>query len=182
MDWTSWQRLTNAAEFYEASGFTYKNVPWVVAPEISAITKPVDIEDFYLGKSPLVLVGSAEQSFLQIYDSLDNGLYYAITPCFRNEYVYDELHKMYFMKLELFTKDANRLLELLDSAKAFFERHLPWYSHYPVEKVTLGVDDYDLMYRGIELGSYNIKRHGQMEWACGTGLAEPRFTQAYGKA
>ncbi len=170
----SWARLARAQKHYKSFGFKYKDVPWFIEPEISAITKPQWCKDYKLENLGKVLVGSAEQSFLSEYDELDDGLYYAITPCFRYELNPDELHKPYFMKLELFSKDVANLDFILESAKIFYTLEIG--SLHNVERITLGVDDYDLNYKGIELGSYNIKQHGDWKWACGTGLAEPRFS------
>jgi|SRR6476661_4566127 len=170
----SWARLARASEFYESRGFKYKDVPWYVSEEISSITKPDWCVDFHIGDA--CLVGSAEQSFLSIYEELDGANYYAITPCFRDEDEITEFTKIGFMKLELFSKNNFQLQYFLKCARTFFLEEAPFYSN--IECITLGVDDYDLNYKGIELGSYNVKRHGNMTWACGTGLAEPRFTAA----
>lgn len=34
----------------------------------------------------------------------------------------------------------------------------------------------DIVFRGIELGSYGIREHKYLKWVYGTGLAEPRFS------
>ena len=40
----------------------------------------------------------------------------------------------------------------------------------------------DLEIAGIEVGSYGIRHHELVgHWAFGTGLAEPRYSQAMGK-
>jgi hypothetical protein len=39
-------------------------------------------------------------------------------------------------------------------------------------------DTIDLVHNGIELGSYLYVQRGSMSWVCGTGCAEPRWSQA----
>lgn len=172
----SWKRLTRAAAYYEGKGFKYKDVPWLITPETSAITRPAWSEDFYVNEK--VLVGSAEQSFLELYDSLDNGLYYAITPCFRNEPEVNDYHRTAFMKLELFSKNLSRLEYLRHCAQIFFYEEFPYSEPGTIKIIELGDNDWDLNYLDYELGSYNTKEHEGKAWACGTGLAEPRFSQA----
>jgi hypothetical protein len=36
---------------------------------------------------------------------------------------------------------------------------------------------YDLELNNIELGSYGVRKYGQLHWVYGTGLAEPRFSK-----
>lgn len=171
----SWKRIAEAQEFYETRGFRYLDVPWTVPKEISAITKPHFLKDFYIEDK--VLVGSAEQSFLSIYDELDKGLYYAITPCFRDE-VEDEWHQKNFMKLELFQKGWLH--------NYFISTALEYFSRYTNGLEIIEFDptkrewNFDIELGGIEVGSYGIRSYadGKFEWTYGTGLAEPRFTKA----
>lgn len=184
----SWKRLAKAQTYYEAQGFRYFDASWTVPPEISAITKPKNTKDFYLRDK--VLVGSAEQSFLSVYNELDSGLYYAITPCFRNEPI-DEWHQEGFMKLELFSKDYNTYSLFKKLARRFFREQL---NLDPLDlDLELAIRRYgsDILFKGIELGSYGIRLFPSGEnvnypdfnlnmpcWVYGTGLAEPRFTKA----
>lgn len=81
MNEQSWKRLATACEFYSKFGkFRYRNVQWAVPPEIVDITKPKELEHFYINDASLV--GSAEQSFLSKYEKLTDEKYYALTPCF----------------------------------------------------------------------------------------------------
>lgn len=47
-----------------------------------------------------------------------------------------------------------------------------------IEKVDYG---YDLLLSGIEVGSYGFREYKNNKWIYGTGLAEPRFSQAFEK-
>lgn len=37
-------------------------------------------------------------------------------------------------------------------------------------------DGYDITYKGIELGSYGMRKCEFLEWVYGTGCAEPRLS------
>jgi len=98
--------------FYERAGYHPLDVPWCVSDEAMNITRPVwagTVNAAYIaGGKQQCPVASAEQSFLQLQldslaasGSLNTGTYVAITPCFRNEPVIDELHQPYFMNIEL---------------------------------------------------------------------------------
>lgn len=168
-------RLIEAIKFYQNHNIEYIDVPWDVSPEISALTKPANCKDFYLEKDT-VLVASAEQSFLQVYDQLhDTKIYMALTPCFRDEPNIDEFHQKYFMKLELFTKDAMRYYDVVCYAEEFFRLQLMAMPHREYEnQLTV-----DLKLKHIELGSYGVRQlNNGMIYVYGTGLAEPRFQQA----
>lgn len=126
------------------------------------------------------LVGSAEQGFLHIYDQLENSRpYMSITPCFRDDKE-DELHQRYFMKLELFMKGGS-----YSDCDFFKEKAGAFFRSQGVETYTLRTaeNSYDLeaLGSGIELGSYYHREIPNYKWACGTGLAQPRFDIAKGK-
>ena len=151
------------------------------------------------------LPASGEQSFMQMMqeDTLKPGTYQCVTPCWRDEEHYDGLSQPYFLKLELIDyaheeRPYERLLLMRDFAAEFFRRELsyahvhalqdntPWRERW-VEPRPLdgpGYIDLDLVSETerIELGSYGRRRHrywmGDHFWVFGTGLAEPRFTEA----
>lgn len=177
MNEQSWKRLATACEFYSQFGkFRYRNVQWAVPPEIVDITKPKELAHFYINDASLV--GSAEQSFLSEYEKLTDEKYYALTPCFRDEVDYEGFHHPYFMKLELFSKDDSNLIFFKDAALAFFHMITPFQIKNKLTEVRFDEDNYDIMLGNIELGSYSRRYHNDMVWVCGTGLAEPRFTEA----
>lgn len=188
-----WKLLAQAEEFYRSRlGSTYLETSWIVDPEVAGITAPSDEIKCSRGQ----LVGSAEQGFLQMLSDedprieIDKGKYYhSISPCFRDDVV-DELHMTHFMKLELiyplpkggYTGMYSVLEEMMKCAGRFF---------IEVGEITCNVemtsfnnhaytgDSYDIigLKSGIELGSYGIRKHGNIRWVYGTGLALPRFSQ-----
>lgn len=175
--------LSAAQMFYQKMGFEYIEVPWVVSEAINNITCPKDVLQYRVtkGDKKKTLVASGEQGFLYLIakGQLPSGQYQTITPCFRND-DFDQWHTKYFMKNELIT---------------FGQKSLAW-SHYLDETirlatklfVQLGLDEnkivkqkcpdgsFDLMYEGVELGSYGIRETTFVKWVYGTGLAEPRFS------
>lgn len=179
----SWQRLSRAQEHYERFGFQYIDVPWTVEERIADITTPIHCSYVYYKDE--ILVGSAEQSFLQLFPKLDGRNYYAITPCFRDEKEVSALNRPYFMKLELFSRSTSNLEFIKNVAQMFFEKELGWRKKKNLVRDFIEIDtntfltDEDLIYKGIELGSYGYRKHKDMEWVYGTGLAEPRFSTAY---
>lgn len=172
--------LTYAEAFYQRLGYRHEMVPWLVEPEISALTRPSDRRDFFV--KDLALVGSAEQGFLHIMErgELQPGRYVATTPCFRDEDPLDFWHQQYFMKTELIdTAEVNNegLKRILADAESFFSQFLP------VKRVQLGAEMFDLVSAEseIELGSYGLRtteiRGKQLAWVYGTGCAEPRLSK-----
>jgi len=193
-----WHRISSAKSYYKNCGFEYIEVPWVVPMKSLSITKPTngtaieykspDMEKG-LGESQF-LVASSEQSFLHLLRNKNiNGKYQAITPCFRDEDVYNDMYHPYFMKLELFSNirvDHDHLLNIIDDALLFFSHHCGVHN---VEVVPVSnninmkdwevrcadIYSYDLVSNGYELGSYGIRVHKDVgSWIYGTGLAEPR--------
>lgn len=186
MDAESWKRFTTAIDFYTERDFKFVDVNWTVPALYSDITKPKHLPNiaFDPNYSDEVLVGSAEQSFLELYytDKLkEHGLpelYFGITPCFRWEPAPDRLHKKYFLKLELFSSEPRYLKYLIECAQEFYQK----YVGCSVIKTDEAEKSYDIIsYQGIELGSYMIRNHAMKSWACGTGLAEPRLSIAIEK-
>jgi len=191
-----WSRIARAVEFYESLGYKKVEVPWLVEPVYRELTYPHK-NAFQTSKGDLV--GSAEQSFLQLAfkdkiqvktymwgqrpnERLDYaGRYVAVTPCFRDSQPVDALHQPYFMKVELFepiwdgaecyTRDK-KPAQLFHDAGQFFasEGALP-----QSEETDEGID---WTVGGIEVGSYGLRVYDDFGWLFGTGLAEPRFSQA----
>lgn len=171
-----YMKLANSINFYKQRGFKQIEVPWVVKAKTSMITAPsVDCLINIDPRQGGTLVGSAEQSFLQMVISkqITPGQYVACTPCFRNEENIDELHWDHFMKVELFKNDAvneSELKILTNTALLFFNT----YTDSEIVKTDIG---YDIVAKGIELGSYGIREHELTgPWIYGTGCAEPRLS------
>src|SRR5690606_35745906 len=99
--------FSESLDFYEARGYVYMEVPWIVSDEAINVTLPPEAE---ATTTPLgILVGSAEQSFIELLLRGENiTKACAITPCFRDEIDgWDDLHQPYFMKLELIHTDSS---------------------------------------------------------------------------
>jgi hypothetical protein len=170
----NWGRLAHALEYYEEAGYTRLEVPWIVGhPAYDAMRPEASLPFVTLGG---YLVASAEQSFFQELMAgrhIDRAV--TLTPCFRHE-VYDSLHLPYFMKVELIEAGdtSGRWLDwMIETAIQLFE-------HYIGVEVVLTPIGFDLVAKGtlIELGSYGRRRFGPYQWLYGTGLAEPRLSQA----
>jgi seryl-tRNA synthetase len=192
----NWFLLIDGLKHYINNGYTYVNAPWDVMQDISAITKPIDKDDFPL-RDGQVLVGSAEQSLISIMKGAANPEYdipfdtniVTVTPCFRNEPVLDELHQLYFMKVELFRcwmwMDKHNKGEM---AKQYTEQllsdALDFYNKYiPCQVLKINDNTFDIVDKknNIELGTYTSYTHGYHEWVCGTGVAEPRLSTVINK-
>lgn len=171
-----YKNISNSIEYYKNLEYIYleDNISWIVEPDISNITKPIHKQDFYIKND--VLVGSGEQSFLQLlhYNELKPGKYVCATPCFRDE-INDETHKTYFMKTELINTINTEFTDLQNMVNDAFE----FYSEYlEVEIIQIDDNSFDIIDKKtqIELGSYSIKTYNNIKWICGTGCAEPRLT------
>jgi hypothetical protein len=172
-----YRKLAAGLDHYESLGYQYQEVPWVVSDEAMAVTLPPDAPATAVqyGK----LVGSAEQSFIELMlrgRSILKAC--AITPCFRIENTYDDLHHAYFMKLELINTEVTQenLHTMIADAQGFFQRYL----NTEVEQT--GLNAYDIVdkRRRIELGSYGIRSFNGHSFIYGTGVALPRLDTAIG--
>jgi hypothetical protein len=170
--------LYDSQSFYQGRGFQPIEVPWTVTKEISDITRPSSAKEFQLKDRDKVLVASAEQSFLYLYNKgfLPKGKYSAITPCFRDE-PFGVLHTKYFMKNELINTievSQKSLEELVETAMTFFREYIKDPDNLQRQYTTDGID---ILYKGYEIGSYGIRQCQFLEWVFGTGAAEPRFSR-----
>lgn len=168
--------INNSIDFYQSNGFQRIESPWMVSEAISNITKPSDRQNYIVtyGTKTKTLVASAEQSFLYLYlkGFLPYGRLQSCTPCFRNE-TFDFLHTKYFIKNELIDTlnvNENSLKEIVNTALSFFQKYLP------ESKVEKTKDGYDIVFNGMELGSYGIRKCDFLKWVYGTGVAEPRLS------
>jgi seryl-tRNA synthetase len=183
----NYRLLAKAEAFYQEAGYQLVSVPWTTGNEaIQQVTAPLVEPQEVKGLG--FLVGSAEQSFLAeaVAGRLLPGRYVATTPCFRTEKEYDDIHRPYFMKTELFylTSAPRRkdLVDMVQSAWSFFESlgiECEVVLNRDVNRPDAGSFDINAIMStcpDIELGSYGI-RHYQgsgLSWVYGTGLAEPR--------
>ena len=172
--------LAKSVEFYETSGFQRIESPWTVTAGISDITRPKDKKAFELiHDDHKVLVASGEQSFLYLYAKgfLPLGVYQTITPCFRSD-SFDSTHTKYFMKNELIdakTVTTERLDEIVQIAFNFFKKYCPE-KDLRIQGDGITGLQYDIEYKGVELGSYGIRSCPFVEWIYATGVAEPRLS------
>ena len=187
-DLISYERLGKAQVHYNALGYFNIETPWLVSPQAIYTTLPKDSTP-YLSNAG-ALVGSAEQGFVQMMmeGTLKPGKYQSISACFRDEKVYNALTKKWFMKLELCEYLLNdKELEMETVRKAYERminealqvmRKLTGADHFEGFTAQQTTEGYDILYRGIELGSYGVRQMDNHVWVYGTGLAEPRFTVA----
>jgi hypothetical protein len=173
-----WTRISAAIEWYRGLGYQYIDLPWMVPSEYVRPTLPA-------GRLPKMvregltdcgaLLGSGEQAFyhkLKTSDFPPGNQFMTCTPCFRSEERYDPLLvRPQFLKVELFVLPNTELtvLDMANHAHKFMRR---WYPGCLILTTSEGLD---IMYNGVELGSYGDRRG---EYLYGTGLAEPRFTWA----
>lgn len=175
----NWQLLSEALAYYQAQGYTYVEAPWTVRRDVTEVTFPHAYEamghDNGLNND---LVGSAEQSFIQLTldGALTKGRYIALTPCFRQEPKISATHRSYFMKVELFdsqTPTEEQLQKITDLAFNWFKQKTN--GKLEIVQTENGLD---INLNDIEIGSYMLQKHGDLQWICATGHAEPRFSVA----
>lgn len=170
----NWPRIGRADEYYRTL-YQYVEVPWVVNRVFIAATAPPGSSICSTNTGDLV--GSAEQGFLALSagGKIRNDVhYYSVSPCFRGAPPDDPYHNLHFMKVELYyptgtPKDVGRMVE---AAAKFFalEGAIP--------EIVKTPEGFDLNVGGVEVGSYGYRSVGDHAWVYGTGLAEPRFSQA----
>lgn len=172
-----WSRIGRAVDFYTSRGFQYVEVPWIVDDEHVKVTYPKDIPLTHAFQTKLgTIVGSAEQSFIHLADKGvigEDQLLVTVTPCFRDYQPDDHTHRTYFMKVELFSsKKKFRADKLMIVAGEFFAKEGMILQS---KKTKIGLD-WEM--NEIEVGSYGNRKWKDISWSYGTGLAEPRFSQA----
>lgn len=176
-----YQILADSQKFYTKAGYISIETPWTVTRAISDLTRPPCAKDFKLENRDKVLVASAEQGFLYLYNKgfLPKGKFQSISPCFRDE-PFDIYHTKYFIKNELIntievTEDS--LKWMIEDARLFFQQYFP--KKYPVAIKT--PQGYDLEVDNVELGSYGIRENKFLKYVYGTGVALPRLSRVIGK-
>ncbi len=172
--------MSSASDFYLQRGYKYHPVDWAVEREFNEVTFQGPLVPLLENK---FFVGSAEQGFIKDYQELESGCYYfAISPCVRiGDFNRSSFHQPYFLKLELFYKGKNKedneiaLKKIMDDAFAFFSQFKT--------PTTLKKEDgsFDLEINQIEVGSYGIRDSAPYFFVYGTGVAEPRLSQALGE-
>lgn len=170
-----YRKIADAVDYYVDLGYKYIEVPWIVSKSTANITKPEWCRNFetFLG----TLVASGEQSFLEIRTHL-HGKYVCVTPCFRDENPVTELHRNYFMKVELIHVEPDNwesMLQMREDATCFFRRY-----SYNIKYSIQAPNEMDIEINGIEVGSYGFREYNGFKWVYGTGCAEPRLSQAIG--
>lgn len=173
-----YRKIADAKEFYEKHGFKEIAVPWILSYEPYRATKPTDKKDFYTVGG--YLNASGEQGFLELMLSgkkLSKNL--CISACFRAEPVLDELHQIYFVKLELIdiTATIKNLYAMIRLSKQFFDKYMTRAKPTKVIQTDTAGPAFDIVdgVNGIELGSYGIRKYKKFKWIYGTGIALPRL-------
>jgi aspartyl/asparaginyl-tRNA synthetase len=188
-----YDKIGFAVAYYGGFGFKYIDAPWIVSEEAVNATAPVGVRMFttFAGE----LVASGEQSFIEMRKELLSApgfpaLFQCVTPCFRDELVQDQWHLQYFMKNELIavchpTHDKNQIPWaaidfLIRNALSFYKKFVKDEDAIQVVKAPQenSVVNTDILINGIEVGSYGYRYYDDFCWAYGTGIAEPRFSQA----
>lgn len=171
---------------YRDLDYTVIDVPWAVPSEIARVTY-----DWGKGRHPYqlesdeVLVGSAEQSFIHLRrkELLDvQKRYVALSPCFRGEDIINGLYRREFMKVELYIPNGTLLdihRMMMNAIWVFAELSGIDSGEFRIIETHEG---WDIILDDIELGSYGRRkdtyRGFDLWWAYGTGIAEPRFSEA----
>lgn len=177
----------DAHSWWKCKGFNNKVVPSYVDDDAMDHTCPEDVTDLRIVQNGKYAVASAEQSFLQLDKEgrLEDGSWMAVTPCFRDEMVLDDIHFNIFLKMELFRsatskKNAEKISHEIakDAISMFTLLGIPRDVLFLV-KTPIG---YDVYCDDMEIGSYGARKTLTGKWyAYGTGLAEPRTSIAIQK-
>ena len=164
--------LAESQEFYEDRGFEVMETPWTVTKEISDATG-AEHDNWTIKEKGKVLVASAEQGFLYLMNKgfLSDGYYQSISPCFRSD-SFSWTHTKYFMKNELIKIGDTNLKNLINPALDFFRKI--GLEEAEIKETSEGSD---IVFRGIELGSYGKRKFKDLQWVFGTAIAEPRTSR-----
>lgn len=168
--------LMRAISFYENLGYKMQDIPLIIDKDVCDFTKPSFCKSFKHGIHDYI--GSAEQSFLQLIKDkkITDGKYQALSPCIRNEPILDETHYLIFLKLELIVLNTTDFLHIAHQVQTVMQ---VLGVSTDIVKTPIGVDLFDR--HGIELGSYGTRTYLGVDYAYGTGIAEPRFSYSKNK-
>ncbi|QQG33497.1 seryl-tRNA synthetase [Pectobacterium phage PcCB7V] len=181
---TSLKLIRDAADWWKKNGFLEKTVPALVDPDVMKHTCPPGVHDDRLyGAGTDTVVASAEQSFLQLDKDgeIRPGDWMALTPCYRDEPILDEVHLPVFLKLELIRLSDEENFYTRSNAMWLAGKMQRFFSEFygmPTELVET-MDGFDVVYDDLELGSFGVRRTMTgKSYVYGTGLAEPRASIA----
>lgn len=165
--------LMKAIAGFERLGYIPLSVPYLVDKDIVELTLPEN-------KVPkrhreLYYVGSAEQSFYQVLKcgAEPNKKYMMLTPCQRDEDVYDDTHLEIFLKLELVSMFESPIDDVMTVYNELFGSGLA--------TIVGKSDGTDIEIAGIEVGSFGKREVYGKSVYFGTGLAMPRINYALSK-
>lgn len=168
--------IADAVEFYKGKGYRYVEAPWFVTLDSLNVTRPEKSREFSTFSG--CLVASGEQSFIEMRNDLCPGRkYQCVTPCFRDEEKHDWTHLRCFMKCELIIPlwkddDPEHYLEVM------MNDAVTWMGRYGGVRLVKTDIGHDIFHGDTELGSYGHRQYKGFRWVYGTGIAEPRLTQA----
>jgi hypothetical protein len=179
--------IGKAIAAYQRLGFEYIEVPWLVQRSSVEVTCPDQLRWFVLdapqGFRDHHLIASGEQSFIQLLPTLVSGQpYVCCTPCFRDDS--GPHHYPWFMKVELIVPQPQHPRDALGLVVTAAQKVMYRIGRSrPELKLMDGAtrehfELYDLEINGLEVGSYGLRSIDDKMWAYGTGLAEPRFSEA----
>lgn len=170
--------IYKALESYKSLGYKLVDVPMLVEEQYSLLTKPKGKVDLFHSNGK-VYVASAEQSFIQMFQQgkLRHGKYAAITPCYRDEGILDDIHFNIFLKIELIDVGGCGVAPMINDAQVFLYNNT---NHFAKAVKTNDSEmSYDLEINNIEVGSYGVRYMPDgTPYVYGTGLAEPRTSYA----
>lgn len=164
--------------------FRAKRVPGLVDPDVMSHTCPPGVHDDRLyGAGTDTVVASAEQSFLQLDKNgeIEPGWWMALTPCYREESVFDDTHLPVFLKLELIRlARPEEELHRLEAEWVAYRMKDFFMEFYAMPTTVIETEDgWDVMYDDLELGSFGVRKTMTgKSYVYGTGLAEPRASIA----
>ena len=178
--------LNASVHHYDELGYKRIESPWLVSEKINDITCPPTAKKYYVYKGDRMktFVASGEQSFLYLINKnfIPFGSYQTVTPCMRDD-DFDDLHSKYFMKNELIVYRDNLKVSdihpVVEHAYDFFRYYFPK-ENLIKQQISVNEVDINLVHkdRVIELGSYGFRTCYFCSWIYGTGVAEPRLSDA----
>lgn len=180
--------LSFAVQWWVQRGLRFVNLPWVVDPRYSAVTRPAFARDIETPHG--VFVASGEQSFMELWEKgalpPHSEGYVGWTPCLRDEPKLDELHYFGFMKAEVFipltpeSRPMTACTQLVSQQLQLFTLlcHRFGVLHPALTTEVISAEQIDILLNDIEIGSYGVRALNDRKFLYGTALALPRFSQA----
>lgn len=166
----NWNRISYALELAKASGYEHIDVPWSVLTNTNALFNRPQDAPLLIDQSHVGLIRSAESAFFSSYlkDNLSPGRYVTCVPDYNESGL-----SVYLFRTD--RTDAIALYNLIDDAEKIYRNDIRGIHPKEISRVSTS-DGVSIVIRGVVIGTYGVRKIGNLSWVHGTAMKEPAFS------